>query len=60
MVLMVIAGTALPSMVPEDATLYVGIPLVLEEGNEALDAYLRQNVHPVDEFPGILVNIHFF
>lgn len=59
-VLMIIAGTALPSMIPDDATLYVGIPLVLEDGNDAFDAYLRQNVRPVDELPGLLVTIYLF
>jgi hypothetical protein len=58
-VLMTLAGAVLPSLVPEDATLYVGIPNTFgdEPGQQA---FLRQNVNPVDAIPGILTNIYFF
>ena len=58
-ILMVVAGGILPALVPEDVTLYVGIPKSLE-GNETTEAYLRQNVKPVDAIPGILLNIYIF
>jgi len=48
------------SAVPEDANLYVGIPTGINSTNEGQDAYLRQNVSPIDEIPGILLNVYFF
>jgi hypothetical protein len=60
-VLMALAGAVLPSMVPDDATLYVGIPRSLTEtDNSDYDAYLRQNVYPVDAVADIMTTIWFF
>jgi len=59
-ILMIIAGSIIPSLVPEDANLYVGIPTGINSTNEGQDAYLRQNVSPIDEIPGILLNVYFF
>jgi len=59
-VLMVAAGSVLPSLVDDDAHLYVGIPLSLEEGGTPQEAYLRQNVTPMDFIPGILQTIYMF
>ena len=61
-VLMALAGSVLPGLVPDDATLYVGIPRSLVESNNdgGYDAYLRQNVNPVDAVPGILINVWLF
>jgi hypothetical protein len=46
--------------VDSDANLYIGIPKSLNETNEGQEAYLRQNVTPVDYLPGIMMNIYFF
>lgn len=58
-VLMVLAGLVLPALVPDDANLYIGVPLNLlgagenaTSEDEAFSAYLRQNVTPFDAIPG--------
>mmetsp|Transcript_33644 Transcript_33644/g.69975 ORF Transcript_33644/g.69975 Transcript_33644/m.69975 type:complete len:916 (-) Transcript_33644:135-2882(-) len=59
-ILMVIAGSVIPSLVPEDTNLYVGIPLSLNETDPGQEAYLQQNVRPVDAIPGVLLNVYMF
>lgn len=59
-VLLALAGGILPSLVPSDALLYVGIPKSFNHTNTGQEAYLRQNVKPVDEIAGILINVYLF
>jgi len=63
-ILHVIAGAILPILVPDDAILYKGIPKSLLTGTDAQqisqEAYLRQNVQPLDAIPGILVSLFLF
>jgi hypothetical protein len=56
---MTLSGAVLPNLVPDDATLYVGIPNSFGPEN-GQQAYLRQNVKPADYIPGIITNIYFF
>lgn len=59
-VLMLFAGSIIPGLVPDDVTLYVGIPNNTNETTSAQNAYFRQNVNPVDAIPGLLGSLYFF
>ncbi|KAL7558424.1 hypothetical protein ACA910_015766 [Epithemia clementina (nom. ined.)] len=59
-ILMFLAGAVIPSLVSDDENLYVGIPKTLEGGTEAQQAYMRENVKPVDAIPGIMLNVYLF
>lgn len=58
--LMFVAGAMIPFLVPGDAVLYKGIPKTLTNGNPRHEAYLRQNVDPIDLIPASMNNIYFF
>ena len=59
-ILMFLAGSVIPSLVDDDENLYVGIPKTLQSEDPARQAYLRQNVTPVDAIPSIMLNVYLF
>jgi len=60
-VLMAIAGALIGNIIDKNTLLYNGIPLGLTEGDDPFwQAYLKQNVKPVDQIAGILSTVYFF
>ena len=59
--LMAITGQLVGNIIASDTLLYNGIPKGLTEGDDPFwGAYLKQNVKPVDQIPGILSTVYFF
>ena len=58
--LMLIAGSVVTLSAGEDINFYAGIPKNVQEGNTGQEAYLQQNVQPVDIVPATMLSVYFF